>query len=148
MATTFTNLLYHVIFSTKHREPMIAADWQDELYGYIGGIVRNRRGILLAAGGIPDHVHLLVKLPADLALSDLVRGVKAISSKWRHDSGHPAFAWQTGYGGFSVSQSMTETVSTYIHRQPDHRRARSFQEEFVDFLRKHGVEYDDRYLWD
>ena len=127
---------------------MIAADWQDELYAYMGGIVRNRRGILLAAGGIPDHVHLLVKLPADLPLSHLVRDVKAVSSKWRHDSGHPAFGWQTGYGGFSVSQSLAETVTDYIRRQPDHHCTRTFQQEFVDFLRKHEIEYDDRYLWD
>jgi REP element-mobilizing transposase RayT len=148
MAHTYHKLLVRVIFSTKNREPLIDPGWAADLYAYMGGIILNRKGDLLAAGGIPDHVHLLVRLPADLPLSDLVRDVKAVSSKWRHDAAHPAFAWQTGYGGFSVSQSLAETVTDYIHRQPDHHRARTFQQEYVDFLRKHEVEYDDRYLWD
>lgn len=148
MATTYTNLVYHIVFSTKHREPTIASVWQDELYGYVGGIARNRRGILLAAGGMPDHVHLLLKCPADTAVSALVRDIKAVSSKWRHDAGHPAFGWQTGYGAFSVSQSAIESVTAYIGRQPEHHRTKTFEEEFVQFLQAHKIEYDDRYLWD
>jgi REP element-mobilizing transposase RayT len=148
MAHTYHHLLVHVIFSTKNREPLIHPDWAPDLYAYTGGIIRNRKGDLLAAGGIADHVHLLVKLPADLAVSDLVRDVKAISSKWRHDAGHPGFGWQTGYGGFSVSRSMAGAVADYIARQPDHHRTRTFRDEFVDFLRKHEIEYDERYLWD
>lgn len=148
MAHTYHKLLTHVIFSTKHREPFILPEWEADLYAYIGGIVRNRKADLLAAGGMPDHVHLLLKCPADIALADLVRDVKAISSKWRHDAADPAFGWQTGYGAFSVSQSMTDTVAGYIRGQPAHHRARTFRDEFVELLRKHEIAYDDRYLWD
>ena len=150
MATTFTNLLAHVVFSTKHRQPLIEATWQDELYGYIGGIIRNRGGILLAAGGMPDHVHLLLKWPADTALAALIRDVKAVSSGWRHENGDADFGWQTGYGGFSVSESAVPDVTEYIRRQEEHHRKPTFtfKEEFVRLLESHGISYDPKYLWD
>jgi len=114
MATTFTNLIAHVVFSTKHRDPLIEAAWRDDLYGYIGGIIRNRGGILLAAGGMPDHVHLLLKWPADTVLAALARDAKAISSGWRHENEDADFGWQTGYGGFSVCESAVPDVTEYI----------------------------------
>jgi REP element-mobilizing transposase RayT len=140
--------LYHLVFSTKNREPLIDDAWRPELHAYIGGSVRNRKGELLAAGGIPDHIHLLTRVPADRTVSDFVRDVKALSSGWRHDLGDAGFGWQNGYGAFTVSASMVDSVTGYIARQPEHHRTQTFREEFVEFLRRHGVEYDDRYLWD
>ncbi|HUY92431.1 MAG TPA: IS200/IS605 family transposase [Pirellulales bacterium] len=150
MAHTFTNLLYHIVFSTKEREPLIRDTWKSELYAYLGGIVRNERGILLQAGGTADHVHLLLKLPASVAVADMLRLIKANSSKWVNESGMSpgAFAWQTGYGAFSVSESQAPAVDRYIQNQVDHHRGQSFQEEFVALLQRHGVVFDPRYLWD
>ena len=107
MANTFTNLLYHVIFSTKGREPLIRDTWRSQLFAYVGGVVRNERGILLQAGGTADHLYLLLKLPASVAVADMLRLIKANSSKWVNESAFSpgAFAWQTGYGAFSVSES-------------------------------------------
>lgn len=150
MANTFTNLLYHVVFSTKQREPLIRDTWRSELYPYLGGIVRNERGTLLEAGGTADHVHLLLKLPASVALADMLRLIKANSSKWINESAFSpgVFAWQTGYGAFSFSESQAPAVSRYIENQVEHHRAQSFQEEFVALLERHGVAYDPRHLWD
>jgi REP element-mobilizing transposase RayT len=136
------------VFSTKNREPLIDDAWRPDLHAYIGGIVRNRKGDLLAAGGIPDHVHLLVRIPADWAVSDFVRDIKAVSSGWRHDLGDTDFRWQNGYGAFTVSVSMIETVTGYINRQPEHHRTQTFRDEYVELLRKHEIEYDERYMWD
>jgi REP element-mobilizing transposase RayT len=148
VAQTYTQLFYHLVFSTKNREPLILPEWRPDLHAYIGGIVRNRRGELIAAGGIPDHIHLLARLPADRAVADAVRDIKAVSSGRRHENGDTAFAWQGGYGAFTVSKSMVETVSRYIDRQEERHRTQTFREEFLDLLRRHGVEYDERYLWD
>ncbi|HUY90926.1 MAG TPA: IS200/IS605 family transposase [Pirellulales bacterium] len=149
MANTFTNLLYHVVFSTKGREPLIRDNWRDELYAYVGGVVRNERGTLIQAGGTADHVHLLMKLPASAAIADMLRLVKANSSKWANESAFSrgAFAWQTGYAAFSVSESNAPAVGRYIRNQVEHHRGLSFQEEFVALLQRHGVAYDPRYLW-
>lgn len=149
MAHTFTNLLTHVIFSTKDRSPVITPDIKPRLLAYMGGIVRSIDGIALAIDGPTDHVHLLIKTPATVAMADVVRIVKANSSKWVHETfPRSAFAWQTGYGAFSVSCSNVEAVSEYIAGQEEHHKTVSFQEEFVAFLRRHGVEYDERYIWE
>jgi putative transposase len=148
MATTYLNLLFHLIFSTKNREPLVAPAWQDDLYGYIGGIVRQRRGTLLAAGGMPDHVHLLVKSPTARSVAELVRDVKSISSVWRRESGDGGFGWQPGYGAFTVSESVCPTVVKYIHTQAEHHRTRTFQDVFVECLTRHGIDYDPNHLWD
>lgn len=147
VATTFTNLLAHVIFSTKHRQPLIDDAWRDDLCGYMGGVIRNRNGILLACGGMPDHVRLLLKWPADTALAALIRDVKSISSGWRHENGDADFGWQTGYGGFSVSESAVPDVTDYTRRQAEHHRRRSFHEGFIQFLDAHQISYDLQYLW-
>jgi putative transposase len=148
MATTYSNLLFHLVFSTKHRTPLIAPAWQDDLYGYIGGIVRQRRAKLLAAGGMPDHIHLLVKTPTDLAVAELVRDVKAISSGWRRESGNVEFGWQTGYGAFTVSEDVCPVVVKYIHGQQEHHQTQTFEVEFVELLTRHGIEYNPKYLWE
>ena len=150
MAHTFTNLLCHVIFSTKDRLPQIDADLRPRLMAYLGGIVRELHAAPLIANGPDDHVHLLVGLPATLAVADLVRVVKANAWRWVHEQwpARKAFAWQTGYGAFSVSQSSAEAVRQYIAGQEEHHRHVSFQEEFVAFLKRHGIAYDDRYIWE
>ena len=149
MAHTFTNLLTHVIFSTKDRLPVITPEIKPRMLAYMGGIVRSLDGIALAIDGPADHVHLLVKTPATIAMADFLRDVKASSSKWVHETfPRAAFAWQTGYGAFSVSCSNVEAVKKYIAGQEEHHRTVSFQEEFVAFLRRHGIEYDERYIWE
>ncbi len=148
MPQSHARLLYHVVFSTKHRKPLIAEGWAAELYAVIGGIVRDRRGDLLAAGGVADRIHLLARLPADRAVSDVVRDIKALSSGWCHECGHAAFWWQTGYGAFTVSESMVETVSRYIARQPEHHRQMSFRDEYLGLLRRHGIEVDEQQVWE
>lgn len=148
--STFTNLLYHIVFSTKHREPLIQPSFQYRTYEYIGGIVREHGDALIQIGGMADHVHLIVKLRPNHDVSEVVRLIKANSSKWLNESadypGH--FAWQTGYAAFSVSQSQLPEVKHYVEHQAEHHRYRSFQEEYVAFLDRHGIEYDAQYLWE
>jgi len=149
MAQTYTRLLYHIVFSTKNREPWIDPAWRPDLHTYIGGIIRNRKGELLAAGGIPDHIHLLVRLAADRAVSDVVRDIKAVSSGWLHDErGVMPFAWQGGYGAFTLSPPAIPDVTEYINNQVEHHARATFRDEFLDLLTRHEVEYDERYLWD
>ena len=150
MPQSFTCLHYHLIFSTKNRLPTISADLQPRLYDYLGGILRSEKSILLAAGGMPDHIHLLCSLSKELAVAEALRIIKANSSKWIHETfpQHRSFAWQAGYGAFAVSYSHLANVKRYIARQAEHHRRSTFQEEFVAFLRKHHIEFDERYLWD
>ncbi len=140
----------HLIFSTKHREPSIAPAWADRLYEYAGGVARDHGCRLLAAGGVPDHVHLLVSLGREMAVADLLRVVKAGTSRWVRETFHDAggFAWQTGYGAFAVSFSQLGAVRQYIATQADRHRTVSFQDELRRFLRKHEVAFDERYVWD
>jgi REP element-mobilizing transposase RayT len=103
---------------------------------------------MLAAGGVADHVHLLARLPADLAVSDVVRDIKAVSSGWRHDQGDTGFWWQNGYGAFTVSASKVDTVSGYIARQPEHHKRQSLRDEYLGLLRRHGIDVDENHLWE
>ena len=148
--STYTNLLFHIIYSTKYRKPSIDPLWQDELYAYIGGILRDNRGVLLKAGGIEDHIHLLAKLPPTIAVSDMLRLMKANSSKWINETKKPkkSFEWQPGYAAFSVSESQVGTVESYIENQREHHQKRTFQEEFLLLLKKHGIEYDPQYVFE
>jgi REP element-mobilizing transposase RayT len=143
-------LHYHLIFSTKHRAPLITADLQARLYTYIGGILGAHNGSLLAAGGMPDHVHLLARLSKEMSVSEALRLIKANSSKWVHETfpEHQAFAWQAGYAAFSVSYSSLPSVKGYLATQEEHHRTVTFQDEVRDFLRRHQIEFDERYLWD
>src|SRR5436309_15874103 len=110
MAGSHTKLLYHIVFSTKERRPILAADWKDELYKYIGGIIRGERGAMLEIGGVADHVHILAKFRADVSVAEMLRRIKSNSSKWMNDEQKTRFrfAWQVGYGAFTVSQSQVE----------------------------------------
>ena len=148
MAATYSCLLVHIIFSTKQREALIRSDLAADLYSYMGGIARSKRCVLLAAGGMPDHVHLLVSLHPTVAVAAIVRDIKANSSSWVRERGVREFAWQDGYGPFSVSKSNLETVRAYVNSQEEHHRTKTFQEEYVEFLERHGVEYDRRYVFD
>jgi putative transposase len=149
MAASLTNLLFHVVFSTKDREPLIRELFRDELEKYIAGIVRNQGGVMLAIGGMPDHLHVVAKFKADRSVAEMVRLIKANSSKWVNESHGDAgrFAWQAGYGAFSVSQSQLAALRTYVKNQEAHHRTRSFQEEFREFLDRHEIAYDERYVW-
>jgi putative transposase len=144
-----TNLLFHIIFSTKDRQPLIRDGFRDELEKYIAGIVRNEGGVLIGIGGTPDHLHLITKFKPDRSVAEMVRLIKSNSSKWVNEQhGDPGrFAWQLGYGAFSVSQSQLEALKAYVANQKAHHQTRSFQDEFREFLIKHGVDIDERYLW-
>ncbi len=149
MPKSYTNLLYHIVFSTRDRRPIITTERRPRLYDYVGGIIREFGGISLAIGGIEDHLHLLVKLRPDNALSNLLRDLKANSSGWMHDVFPDArdFYWQKGYGAFTVSASEASAVSRYIADQESHHQKRSFREEFIVMLQANEIAFDERYLW-
>ncbi len=148
MPSTHLSLHYHLVFSTKNRVPSIADAWRGRLHAYLGGVVRNVEGVPEAIGGVADHVHLLIGLRATARLADVVRDVKAVSSRWVHEeTGNREFSWQEGYGAFTVSASQREMVREYIAKQEEHHRKRTFQEEYLELLKRSSVEYDDRYLW-
>ena len=148
MGHTYTALHYHIVFSTKNRVPSIAADIQTRLYEYIGGIVRGENGILIAIGGMPDHTHLLATLHPTACVADMIRRIKGNSSKWVHEnlSGMQDFAWQSGYGAFTVSRSNLGDVESYVNNQQAHHANLSFEDEFRAFLQRHGIQYDERYV--
>ncbi len=149
MADTYTNIHLHIVFSTKNRRPLVRESLRERLYQYMGGVVRNHRGLLVEIGGMPDHVHLLVGWNTG-AVSDLVRGLKSDSTKWVKatfpDSSD--FRWQTGGGIFSVSASQIERVRQYIRKQEEHHRRLTFEEEYLRFIEAHGIEYEREHLFD
>jgi putative transposase len=150
MPQSLVSLHVHVIFSTKHRELVIDPVLAPRLYGYIGGIVRQTASVPTAIGGVADHVHLLASLGRQTCVADLVRDVKSNSSKWVHETfpDRAGFGWQAGYGAFAVSVSMVERVKAYIANQEEHHRRQTFQDEFRAFLTKHGIAWDEQYVWD
>ena len=148
MAATFANLLYHIVFSTKNRLPLIHEEIRGDLYGYMGGILRGEGGILLEIGGMPDHVHLLAKMKTDVAVADMVKKTKGRSSKWLNERPDfkERFDWQAGYGIFSVSASVADRVRRYIRHQEEHHRRVTFRDELITLLERNGIPYDERYL--
>jgi REP element-mobilizing transposase RayT len=148
MSQSFTNLLYHIIFSTKDRRPIITLDHQTRLYDYIGGIIRGTGGISLGINGVEDHVHCLAKLRPDRALSDVIRDLKSNASGWMHDVFPELsdFSWQRGYAAFTVSYSNVDSVQRYIGQQQEHHKKVSFRDEFVQFLKANGISYDERFV--
>lgn len=152
MAGTFASLHYHLVFSTKDRRPLIDAEIRERLFDYLGGIVRAAtapKGGPVRVGGVADHVHLLARCPPTLAVSDLMRIVKSKSSGWVHETfpDRAAFAWQEGYGAFTVSRSDVAKVADYIARQAEHHAKRDFKQEFRRFLKAHEIEYDEETIW-
>jgi REP element-mobilizing transposase RayT len=149
MSRTFTNLLTHVIFSTKDREPFIVPEIKFELLAYLGGLTRELKGKAYGINATADHVHLLISLPPVVSISEALRFIKSNSSGWVHDKRpRRSFAWQLGYGAFSVSKSNAPEVLKYIGNQEHHHRKWTFKDEFVDLLRRHEIDYDERYIWD
>lgn len=149
MANTFTSLHYHMVFSTKNRERWITSDIEERIWSYLGGIAKENKVHPIQIGGIEDHVHLLLGAPASLALSKIAQLIKGGSSAWIHDTfpNMKGFAWQDGYGVFSVSKSNIPEVVEYIRGQREHHRTRTFQEEYIAFLKRHEIQYDERYVW-
>ncbi len=147
MSSTHLSLYYHLVFGTEHHSPAIASKWRERLHAYLGGAVKTFGGIPEVVGGVSDHVHLLVGLRATHCLADVSRDIKRVSSLWLHETiGDRSFAWQEGYGAFTVSASQLPVVRRYIERQEEHHRTRTFREEYVELLRKSGVEFDEQYL--
>ena len=147
MASTYLSLHYHLVFSTKNREALIAPEWRARLHDYLGGTIRGLAGFPEGVGGVADHVHLLVGLKATHGLADVMRELKKASSTWVHEEiGLRAFAWQEGYAAFTVSATSREAVRHYIANQEEHHRVKSFREELIEMLNKAGIEYDAKYL--
>lgn len=149
MANTYASLKYHIIFSTKNRARWLKPEIEGRIWAYLGGIAKENKITPLQIGGTDDHVHLLLGAPPVLALSKIVQLLKGGSSAWVHDTFAEmhSFAWQDGYGAFTVSKSNVPEVSAYINKQREHHRIMTFQEEYLAFLRRHEIEYDERYLW-
>ena len=149
MAQTLVNVLVHVIFSTKERRHLIKAEVQSELYAYLAGTLKNLDSPCLAIGGTSNHVHLLAALSKKAALSDVVGELKKSSSKWIKTRGpaYQHFAWQEGYGAFSIGRSQVQVLKRYIARQEEHHKAKSFEAEFIETLKKYELAYDERYIW-
>ncbi|MCH7228228.1 IS200/IS605 family transposase [Haloferula sp. A504] len=150
MPQSLAQILVHLVFSTKNREPVLDDDIRDELHAYIGGIVGNQKGTLLKAGSVADHIHLLVAHPRTCAPSDLVQEIKTGSSKWLKGKAprYGGFHWQNGYGAFSISPSHRPALERYIANQAEHHRKITFQDEYRRLLEKYGIEFDERYVWD
>jgi putative transposase len=148
MPSTHVSLHYHIVFSTKDRIPIIGDGWRDRMHQFLGGCVRTFGGTPLAVGGVADHVHAVAGLRATHCVSDMMCEVKRASSAWAHDTiGIQRFAWQEGYGAFSISPSQVDSVVRYTLDQKRHHQKRSFQEEYRALLQQAGIEYDERYLW-
>jgi putative transposase len=139
--------LIHAVFSTKERVQIITPQLKPDLYSYMGGIFRELDAKPTIINGTADHVHCLFHLPADVPVSESMRVLKANSSKWVREHHSRKFAWQTGYAAFTVSASNRAPVFSYIKRQEEHHKKMSFQHELLMLLRKHGIEYDERYIW-
>jgi putative transposase len=146
MPATHLSLHFHIVFSTKDRRPFITDSWRNRLHEYLGGLIRAADGVPEAIGGVADHVHLLVGLRATHTLAPFVQDIKQSSSRWIHETiGVKNFNWQPGYAAFTVSVSNCGAVKEYIANQVSHHQTKTFQEEYVAFLQKHRVEYDDKY---
>ena len=148
MPQSLARNVIHLVFSTKNREPFIVPAIRDRLHAYLAGTVNQLGCHAIKVGGVADHVHILFVLSKTLALSKAVEEIKKGSSKWAKDNGEPRFYWQNGYGAFSVSAEYEDAVAGYVANQEAHHREVGFQEEFRGFLRKHRIEWDERYVWD
>ncbi|MBK7404942.1 MAG: IS200/IS605 family transposase [Phycisphaerales bacterium] len=150
MPGTYSQILLHIVFSTKHREPWIERGIAERLYPYVGGIIRTEGGVLYDIGGVEDHVHLYLRWKPDKPVSDLMRKAKSGSSLWIHETfpALRAFAWQEGYSAFSVSKSQEDAVKRYIATQEEHHKKESFKSELLRLLQAHGIEFDERYVFE
>ena len=149
MSQSLSQLYTHIVFHTKHNQDLIHADVENELYAYFGGILKENKSVPIAINGIANHVHILCIMSKNIALADLLEELKRNSSRWIKTKGkaYLDFAWQGGYGGFSVSQSKVDVVKRYIENQKDHHKTETVKEEYVRFLKEYGIDYKDEYLW-
>lgn len=149
MAHSYSSCLVHYIFSTKNRRNSITAQLEERLWPYLGGIARENHMKALAIGGVANHIHMLLSLPSTITLAKAIQLIKGGSSKWIHDSFplQSDFEWQEGYGAFSISISAIPDTVAYIKSQKEHHRTMSFEEEYIAILKKHGIDYDERYVW-
>ena len=150
MANTYTALHYQFVFSTKGRRPWIKPEIEERVWDYLGGIARANKLKPIKVGGIDDHIHMLLGAPPTIAPAKIAQLVKGGSSAWIHEAFRELadFGWQDGYAAFTVSKSAVPDVKSYIENQREHHRKRTFQEEYRAMLDRHGVEYDERYMWD
>lgn len=150
MANTYTQLYFHIVFAVKGRNNFISEQWKSELYKYISGIIANKDQKLMIVNGMPNHIHLLIGTKPNCNLSDLIRDIKANSSKWMNEKKFTKFhfEWQTGFGAFTVSQSGVPKVIEYIKNQEEHHRKKTFKEEYIEFLNAYQIEFKDEYLFD
>ena len=149
MANTYSQIFIHIVFAVQGRKNLIHNSKREELHKYITGIVTKRKQKLLSVFAMPDHIHMLVGLEPNIAISDLIRDVKAGSSKFITDNNWVGkFNWQIGFGAFSYSKSQVDSVVKYINNQEEHHRAKTFKEEYLELLEKFDIEYDDKYLFE
>ena len=147
---SYVSAYFHCVFSTKERQPLIAPSLRDRLWPFLGGIARNNEMKAIEIGGVQDHVHVLLSLPATLSVAKALQLIKGGSSKWVHETfpEHRLFGWQVKYGAFSVSVSQLDKTVQYIKSQEERHRTMSFQEEFLALLKKHRIAFDERYWWE
>ena len=150
MSQSLSNILVHIIFSTKLSKPFIVQSIKNELYSYMASILKNCDCSPIIIGGIEDHVHVLCKLSKTRSMSSVIEDIKKKSSKWIKTKGveYKGFYWQNGYGAFSIGESQVNTLKKYIQNHEEHHRKKSFKEELLELLNRYGVKYDERYLWD
>ena len=147
MAQSLTCLYVHIVFSTRERLPLIPPERQERLWNYVGGILKNHDMAALAVGGMEDHIHVLASLASEAAVARTVNLIKSNSSKWMRET-VARFGWQNGYAAFSVSASARQGVADYINSQPEHHKRRDFRAEYLSLLKRHGVEYDPKWVFD
>ena len=150
MPQSLSKLIVHFIFSTKNREPWLDANVRPRMHAYLATMCRDLGADVVHVDGVSDHVHIVTSLPRTLSQAQLIEQIKKTSSKWIKtvDARYRGFSWQRGYGAFSVSPSQLEGVLDYVNNQQEHHRTSTFQEEYRELLRKHGVDFDERYVWD
>ena len=149
MSQSLSKLYAHIVFHTKKNQDLIKQDVEKELYAYLGGILKSTKSVPIAINGIEDHVHILCVMSKNIALADLIEELKKNSSRWIKTKGnqYKDFAWQGGYGGFSVSQSKVDVVKSYIENQKEHHKTVTFKEEYIRFLKEYGIDYNEDFLW-
>ncbi|MFN5069559.1 MAG: IS200/IS605 family transposase [Bacteroidota bacterium] len=150
MANTYSQIYLQIVFSVKGRQNLISKNWKEELYKYICGIVNGKEQKVYAIGGVADHIHILVSIKPTIALSDLVRDIKANSSKWINEKGFikGKFQWQEGFGAFSYAHSQLDIIIAYINNQEQHHLKKTFRDEYTELLQKFDVQYDENYLFE
>jgi putative transposase len=150
MPQSLSNIIVHTVFSTKNREPWLDSNIRPRMHAYLATICRDIDGEAMRVGGVSDHIHILSTLPRTVSQAKMIEHLKKTSSKWIKtiDARFRKFSWQRGYAAFSISPSQVDTVVQYVDNQQEHHRSRTFQEEYRELLRKHGIQFDERYVWD